>query len=162
MHRNTFPPIASHLRRALIAAGLHCPWPPWQARGRRLRRLQSDDWITRDTSLADLGISEPVVLSNSDAHQDFYLPVPRGVPIADATLNFDARYTRMNRAAPTWSCGPTACRWRRNIADGNGPVLRNPPLEQRLRSTGFLRLGVDWQSEIALRRCEATAPPPTR
>ena len=42
-----------------------------------------------------------------------------------------------------------------NIADGNGPVLRNLPLEQRLRSTGFLRLGVDWQSEIALRRCES-------
>ena len=25
MHRNTFPPIASHLRRALIAAGLALP-----------------------------------------------------------------------------------------------------------------------------------------
>ena len=51
----------------------------------------------------------------------------------------------MNRAAPTWSCDgvPLAAQ---NIADGNGPVLRN----------------VDWQSEIALRRCEATAPPPTR
>ena len=135
---------------------MHCPWPPWQARGRRLRRLQSDDWITRDTSLADLGISEPVVLSNSDAHQDFYLPVPRGVPIADATLNFDARYTKDEPGRTNlvlWADGvPLAAQ---NIADGNGPVLRNLPLEQRLRSTGFLRLGVDWQSEIALRRCES-------
>ena len=121
-----------------------------------MRRLQSDDWITRDTSLADLGISEPVVLSNSDAHQDFYLPVPRGVPIADATLNFDARYTKDEPGRTNlvlWADGvPLAAQ---NIADGNGPVLRNLPLEQRLRSTGFLRLGVDWQSEIALRRCES-------
>lgn len=157
MHRNTFPPIASHLRRALIAAGLALPMAAVASpAGDALRRLQSDDWITRDTSLADLGISEPVVLSNSDAHQDFYLPVPRGVPIADATLNFDARYTKDEPGrtnAVLWADGvPLAAQ---NIADGNGPVLRNLPLEQRLRSTGFLRLGVDWQSEIALRRCES-------
>ncbi|WP_233772763.1 cellulose biosynthesis cyclic di-GMP-binding regulatory protein BcsB [Achromobacter sp. AONIH1] len=97
-----------------------------------------------------------MVLSNSDAHQDFYLPVPRGVPIADATLNFDARYTKDEPGRTNlvlWADGvPLAAQ---NIADGNGPVLRNLPLEQRLRSTGFLRLGVDWQSEIALRRCES-------
>lgn len=96
------------------------------------------------------------MLSNSDAHQDFYLPVPRGVPIADATLNFDARYTKDEPGRTNlvlWADGvPLAAQ---NIADGNGPVLRNLPLEQRLRSTGFLRLGVDWQSEIALRRCES-------
>lgn len=157
MHRNTFPPIASHLRRALVAAGLALPMAAVASpAGDALRRLQSDDWITRDTSLADLGISEPVVLSNSDAHQDFYLPVPRGVPIADATLNFDARYTKDETGRTNlvlWADGvPLAAQ---NIADGNGPVLRNLPLEQRLRSTGFLRLGVDWQSEIALRRCES-------
>ncbi|MBP6706858.1 MAG: cellulose biosynthesis cyclic di-GMP-binding regulatory protein BcsB [Achromobacter sp.] len=157
MHRNTFRPIASHLRRALIAAGLALPLAAVaSSAGDALRRLQSDDWITRDTSLADLGINEPVVLSNSDAHQDFYLPVPRGVPIADATLNFDARYTKDEPGRTNlvlWADGvPLAAQ---NIADGNGPVLRNLPLEQRLRSTGFLRLGVDWQSEIALRRCES-------
>ena len=85
-----------------------------------------------------------------------YLPVPRGVPIADATLNFDARYTKDEPGRTNlvlWADGvPLAAQ---NIADGNGPVLRNLPLEQRLRSTGFLRLGVDWQSEIALRRCES-------
>jgi hypothetical protein len=157
MHRNTFPPIASHLRRALIAAGLALPMAAVASpAGDALRRLQSDDWITRDTSLADLGISEPVVLSNSDARQDFYLPVPRGVPIADATLNFDARYTKDEPGRTNlvlWADGvPLAAQ---NIADGNGPVLRSLPVEQRLRSTGFLRLGVNWQSEIALRRCES-------
>ncbi|WZB70674.1 cellulose biosynthesis cyclic di-GMP-binding regulatory protein BcsB [Achromobacter xylosoxidans] len=141
----------------MIAAGLALPMAAVASpAGDALRRLQSDDWITRDTSLADLGISEPVVLSNSDAHQDFYLPVPRGVPIADATLNFDARYTKDEPGRTNlvlWADGvPLAAQ---NIADGNGPVLRNLPLEQRLRSTGFLRLGVDWQSEIALRRCES-------
>ena len=161
MHRNTFPPIASHLRRALIAAGLHCPWPPWQAA--RRRGACSDDWITRDTSLADLGISEPVVLSNSDAHQDFYLPVPRGVPIADATLNFDARYTRMNRAAPTWSCGPTACRWRRRTS----PTATAPSCATcHWNSACAAPASCGWAWTGSRRsRCaavKATAPPPTR
>nr|WP_256942929.1 cellulose biosynthesis cyclic di-GMP-binding regulatory protein BcsB [Achromobacter xylosoxidans] len=94
-------PHAPHLHaartlcRALIAAGLLLPLGAMASpAGDALRRLLGDDWVTRDTSLEDLGIREPVVLSNSDARQEFYLPVPRGVPIADATLDFDARYIK--------------------------------------------------------------------
>ena len=148
---------ARTLRRALMAAGLLLPLGALASpAGDALRRLQGDDWVSRDVSLEDLGIREPVVLSNSDARQEFYLPVPRGVPISDAALNFDARYTKGEPGRTSmvlWVDGvPQAAQ---RIADGEGSAARSLNVEQRSRETGFLRLGVDWQSEIALRRCES-------
>jgi len=150
-------PVARTLCRALMAAGLLLPLAAMASpAGDALRRLQSDDWVTRNTTLQDLGISEPVVLSNSDARQDFYLPVPRGVPISDATLNFDAKYTKGEPGRTSmvlWVDGVPQSAQR--IADGDGTVTRNLAVERRSRESGFLRLGVDWQSEIALRHCES-------
>ena len=148
---------ARTLRRALMAAGLLLPLGALASpAGDALRRLQGDDWVSRDVSLEDLGIREPVVLSNSYARQEFYLPVPRGVPISDAALNFDARYTKGEPGRTSmvlWVDGvPQAAQ---RIADGEGSAARSLNVEQRSRETGFLRLGVDWQSEIALRRCES-------
>jgi hypothetical protein len=140
-----------------MAAGLLLPLTAMASpAGDALRRLQSDDWVTRNTTLQDLGISEPVVLSNSDARQDFYLPVPRGVPISDATVNFDAKYTKGEPGRTSmvlWLDGVPQSAQR--IADGDGTVTRNLAVERRSRESGFLRLGVDWQSEIALRHCES-------
>ncbi|KAG1216426.1 hypothetical protein G6F35_010019 [Rhizopus arrhizus] len=85
-----------------------------------------------------------------------FLPVPRGVPISDATLNFDAKYTKGEPGRTSmvlWVDGvPQAAQ---QIADGDGTVDHNLQVEPRRRETGFLRLGVDWQSEIALRHCES-------
>ncbi|WP_419342592.1 hypothetical protein ACM1PE_04225 [Achromobacter sp. PD1] len=150
-------PAARTLCRALIAAGLLLPLGAMASpAGDALRRLLGDDWVTRDTSLEDLGIREPVVLSNSDARQEFYLPVPRGVPIADATLDFDARYIKgePGRASMVlWVDGVPQTAQR--IADGEGSATRKLNVEQRVRDTGFVRLAVDWQSEIAQRQCES-------
>ncbi|MNK16326.1 Bacterial cellulose synthase subunit [compost metagenome] len=145
------------LCRVLMAAGLLLPLGALASpAGDALRRLQSDGWVSRSTTLEDLGIAEPVVLSNSDARQEFYLPVPRGVPIADATLNFDARYNKGEPGTTSmvlWLDGvPQAAQ---RIADGEGSAARSLNVERRGRENGFLRLGVDWQSEIALRRCES-------
>ncbi|KRC76365.1 hypothetical protein ASE30_07075 [Achromobacter sp. Root83] len=145
------------LCRVLMAAGLLLPLGALASpAGDALRRLQSDGWVSRSTTLEDLGIAEPVVLSNSDARQEFYLPVPRGVPIADATLNFDARYNKGEPGTTSmvlWLDGvPQAAQ---RIADGEGSAARSLNVERRGRENGFLRMGVDWQSEIALRRCES-------
>jgi len=157
MPNSPHSPAARTLCRALTAAGLLLPLGALASpAGDALRRLQSDDWVSRDVSLEDLGIREPVVLSNSDARQEFYLPVPRGVPIADAALNFDARYTKGEPGRTSmvlWVDGvPQAAQ---RIADGDGSVARTLDVERRERETGFLRVSVDWQSEIALRRCES-------
>jgi len=150
-------PAIRALCRALMAAGMLFPVAATASpAGDALRRLQSDDWVTRNTTLQDLGITEPVVLSNSDARHDFYLPVPRGVPISDATLNFDARYTKGEPGRTSmvlWVDGVPQTAQR--IADGDGSLTRKLAVEQRSRQTGFLRLGIDWQSEIALRNCES-------
>jgi len=140
-----------------MAAGLLLPLGAMASpAGDALRQLQGDDWVTRNTTLADLGIGEPVVLSNSDARQEFYLPVPRGVPITDATLNFDAKYTKGEPGRTSlvlWADGVPLNAQR--IADGDGTVARGFAVDPRSRESGFLRVGVDWQSEIALRHCES-------
>ncbi|AVJ26931.1 cellulose biosynthesis cyclic di-GMP-binding regulatory protein BcsB [Achromobacter spanius] len=145
------------LCRALVAAGLLMPLAALASpAGDALRRLQSDDMVTRSTTLEDLGIKEPVVLSNSDARQEFYLPVPRGVPITDARLDFDARYTKGEPGRTNmvlWLDGVPQTAQR--VADGEGSASRTLAVERRARDSGFLRVGVDWQSDIALRHCES-------
>lgn len=145
------------LCRALLAAGLLAPLAALASpAGDALRRLQSDDMVTRSTTLEDLGINEPVVLSNSDARQEFYLPVPRGVPVTDARLDFDARYTKGEPGRTSmvlWLDGVPQTAQR--VADGEGSASRTLAVERRTRESGFLRLGVDWQSDIALRHCES-------
>ncbi|MDH0683322.1 cellulose biosynthesis cyclic di-GMP-binding regulatory protein BcsB [Achromobacter animicus] len=145
------------LCRALLAAGLLAPLAALASpAGDALRRLQSDDMVTRSTTLEDLGINEPVVLSNSDARQEFYLPVPRGVPVTDARLDFDARYTKGEPGRTSmvlWLDGVPQTAQR--VVDGEGSASRTLAVERRTRESGFLRLGVDWQSDIALRHCES-------
>lgn len=145
------------LCRALVAAGLLAPLAALASpAGDALRRLQSDDMVTRSTTLEDLGIKEPVVLSNSDARQEFYLPVPRGVPVTDARLDFDARYTKGEPGRTSmvlWLDGVPQTAQR--VADGEGSASRTLAVERRTRDSGFLRVGVDWQSDIALRHCES-------
>ncbi len=145
------------LCRALVAAGLLAPLAALASpAGDALRRLQSDDMVTRSTTLEDLGINEPVVLSNSDARQEFYLPVPRGVPVTGARLDFDARYTKGEPGRTSmvlWLDGVPQTAQR--VADGEGSASRTLAVERRARESGFLRVGVDWQSDIALRHCES-------
>lgn len=144
------------LRRALVAAGLLLPLGALASPAGDALRRQADDWVAREVSLEDLGIREPVVLSNSDARQEFYLPVPRSAPIADAALEFDARYAKgePGRASMVlWVDGVPQTAQR--IADGEGSAARSLKVERRSRETGFLRLSVDWQSDIGLRQCES-------
>lgn len=157
MPNSQHAPAFRMLCRALMAAGLLAPLAALATpAGDALRRLQSDDLVTRSTTLEDLGVSEPVVLSNSDARQEFYLPVPRGVPITDAKLDFDARYIKGEPGRTSmvlWLDGVPQTAQR--IADGEGTASHDMNVERRSRETGFVRLGVDWQSEIALRHCES-------
>lgn len=46
--------------------------------GDALQQLQGDDWVTRNTTLADLGITEPIVLEQQRFTPDeFYVLVLR-------------------------------------------------------------------------------------
>lgn len=59
MPKPSFFSAALTLRRALMAAGLLLPLGTLASpAGDALRQLQGDDWVTRNTTLADLGISD--------------------------------------------------------------------------------------------------------
>ncbi|QVQ28240.1 cellulose biosynthesis cyclic di-GMP-binding regulatory protein BcsB [Achromobacter deleyi] len=150
-------PATRVLNRAMIAAGLLIPVvaiasPASDA----LRRQQADSWVSRSTALSDLGITAPVVLDNGDSRHDFYLPVPKGVVLDNAAITFDARYLKGESGRTNLVLSvdgqPVSAE---NIADGSGLVNRNIPVQARARSNGFVRLGVDWHSNVGLRQCES-------
>jgi len=149
-------PAVPPLGPALLALAVMLPGTAGASpAGDALRRLQADNWVARSVSLEDLGIRQPVVLADSDARQDFYLPIPRHVPLADAALRFDGAYLKGEPGSTSlvlWTDGlPTAAQ---RIPDGRGPVTQVLGLSADSRETGFVRLGVDWQSDVPLRRCQ--------
>jgi hypothetical protein len=64
------------------------------------RRMSSDTWVTRVVTLADLGLTNPLVLGHSESTREIALPVPPGVPIANGTIQMDASFVRADGAAP--------------------------------------------------------------
>ncbi|MGU7770242.1 hypothetical protein ACV229_08660 [Burkholderia sp. MR1-5-21] len=122
--------------------------------GDGIRLLGADANVTRSVTLADLGLTAPVVLAG-DTNHDFYLPVPKGVPLADASIAFDGHYVKgePGTAAMVVSVDgqPMVSQ---AVPDGDGPVQRSIAVSARPRETGFVRLGVNWQSRVGTRRCD--------
>lgn len=122
--------------------------------GDGVRALGTGANLTRSIALADLGITAPVVLSG-ETNQDFYLPVPKGLPLADASVSFDGRYLKGEK-------GPASVvlsidgqpMTSQSVPDGDGPLQRNLAVSARPRDTGFVRLGVNWHSRTGTYRCE--------
>src|SRR5688500_271798 len=50
------------------------------------RRMSSDTWVSRVVTLADIGLTDPLVLGYPETTREIALPVPPGVPIANGTL----------------------------------------------------------------------------
>ena len=76
----------------------------------------------------ELGIVDPVVLAGT-ATQDFYLPVPRGLPLGDASIAFDGRYLKGEPGTSTVVIslnGTPAVS--QTVPDGEGTLQRNLPV----------------------------------
>src|SRR5688572_20256790 len=58
------------------------------------RRMSGDSWISRVVTFADLGLTSPLVLGYPETTREIALPVPPGVPLANATLQVDASFVR--------------------------------------------------------------------
>ncbi|VVE40844.1 hypothetical protein PFI31113_04117 [Pandoraea fibrosis] len=124
------------------------------ALGDGVRALGAGANLTRNIALSDLGITAPVVLAG-DANQEFYLPVPKGLALADASVAFDGRYLK-------GAAGPASVvlsidgqpMTSQSVPDGDGPLQRNLAVSSRARDTGFVRLGVNWHSRTGTYRCE--------
>lgn len=88
------------LKQVVLVAPLAAPLFAMASPGSdALRTLAQDDWVQRSVSLADMGITNPVVLQESDNHQSFFLPVPKGVALDAASINIQGNFIK-GEAAP--------------------------------------------------------------
>lgn len=127
--------------------------------GDAVLRLRTDPWVTRSYTLADLGITEPVVLSGSDARQDFFLPVPRSLALSDATLAFSGRFQKTEEGRTSmllYLAGKPV--FSRRVEGAEGDASQVVKIDVAARNTGFVRLGVNWSSSVRLNGCEADRP----
>lgn len=124
------------------------------ALGDGIRQLGAGDSLKRSVALRDLGITAPVVLAGT-ASQDFYLPVPYGVPLMDASIAFEGRYLKGEPGATSMVLSlngvPSVSQM---IPDGDGAVQRALAVSQPSRAENFVRLGVNLHNKIGVRRCE--------
>ena len=124
------------------------------ALGDAIRQLGASDGLQRSVTLKELGIVDPVVLAGT-ATQDFYLPVPRGLPLGDASIAFDSRYLKGEPGVSTVVIslnGTPAVS--QTVPDGDGTLQRTLPVAQQARASDFVRLGVNWRSRNGQVRCD--------
>lgn len=120
-----------------------------------LERLTSHPLANREIRLADLGFELPESLAASDARKDLFFPVPIGLPLADATLHFDADYLRGDGGRTTLllSLDAYPISARAFTADQGEASLR-VGVDGQPRNNGFVKLSVAWASIVADSLCE--------
>ncbi|KXA82409.1 hypothetical protein AW878_01650 [Bordetella pseudohinzii] len=132
---------------------------PASPAGDALRELARDTWVQRSLSLEDLGLNDPAVLRMSENQQDYYLPVPKGLRLADATLTVDGRYIRGEESPPTLGLSidgrPVMAQ---RMQEREGSITRPYALDAHARDSGFVHLRVDWGSPIGRRICDPDRP----
>ena len=153
---HSLPSRMKHTARLVCMMGLSAPLlalasPASDA----LQRLQGDVWVTRSFALSDLGFNDAVLMNGFDSKQDFYLPVPRSLPLAEASIDFNGRYYKAEEGR-TWMVifvngRPT---FSRRIESQEGDASQLLKVDTSVRTNGFLRLGVNWINNVARRICE--------
>ena len=124
------------------------------------RKLNSDTWIARSVSLADLGLA-PIVLGNPDTAREFALPVPPNVPLANATLQMDASFVRADGGRTTLILSldgfPASAR---PVATDRGDGSLTLAVDGSPRPTGAVRFNVDWRTAVTRENaCSDTGTP---
>ncbi|WP_321795425.1 cellulose biosynthesis cyclic di-GMP-binding regulatory protein BcsB [Caballeronia sp. J97] len=117
-------------------------------------RLGADTQETRTVTLRQLGLLESVTLNAPDTRREFFLPVPAGVPITDAALQFDGGYVRGDggRVTMLLSLDGSPVLARAFTQDAGG-VSVNLGVDGAPRSAGFVRLGLGFASVISQSEC---------
>lgn len=134
--------------------------------------------VTRVLTLADMGLSEQVLLSSRNYEQHFYFPVPQGVVLKNAHINIHGTYLHpfADTAAMTLLVNGTPVFTRRlpgsdggfifKLVDLNGSTFSSVhpdeqgdatdislPLRKFHAQGGFLDLGVVLSSKVDAARC---------
>ncbi|MGE4239108.1 cellulose biosynthesis cyclic di-GMP-binding regulatory protein BcsB [Ramlibacter sp.] len=118
-------------------------------------------WLPRAFTLQDLGFTGPVVLGYPDQIREFYLPVPPGINLNNATLQLDATYVRADGGRTTMivAVDGTPVNARPFTAErGDASIVI--PLDNKPRPSGFIRVTIDWRTAVARENTCADARTP--
>lgn len=111
-------------------------------------------WVNRSVHLNSLGITTPAVFDYASNMREFYLPVPKDIPIDNASMILNGSYLRANGGNTTMSVSidgyPVAAQ---KFNDNQGTLNQVIGVDGLPRQTGFVRLGVQWASFLYERLC---------
>ena len=120
-----------------------------------INRLNADTRQEREIRLSDLGIDAPIILGSTDARRELYLPVPAGVQLTDATLNFDASYLNGEGGRNTLLLSLDGYPVRaEGLSEAQGDASATLGVDKKARDSGSLRLGIAWSSIVSRVLCE--------
>lgn len=113
------------------------------------RRMNADNWIARVVTLADVGFNGPLVLGYPETQREIALPVPPGVPLANATLQVDASFVRADGGRTTLILSldgfPVSAR---PVAAERGDGSLTLAVDGTPRPGGVVRFNIDWRTAI--------------
>src|SRR5690606_33860186 len=111
--------------------------------------------VSRSFALSDLGFGEDVLLNGYDSRQEFYLPVPRTLRLADASIAFRGRYYKAEEGRTSMLLfvnGRPVHSRRIDTSEGDpSQVLK---VDVTKPANGFLRFRVDWLNNVGQRICD--------
>jgi hypothetical protein len=120
-----------------------------------INRLNADTRQEREVRLSDLGIDAPIILGSTDARRELYLPVPAGVPLTEATLNFDASYLNGEGGRNTLLLSLDGYPVRaEGLSEPQGDASATLGVDKKARDNGSVRLGIAWSSIVSRVLCE--------
>lgn len=124
------------------------------------QQLGAAAWIDRVHSLRSMGIAVPPAATMQDGYQEFYFPVPAGVPLDAAVINLKAQYlVAGNEGAVLQLLIDGKPVEARTITDKKGVLDISVPFPAITTASGFVRLGINWLP-IAPPNWQLCQPPP--
>ena len=116
--------------------------------------LSSNSIASRTVTLSQLGVRDVTLGGSATARREFYLPVPVGIPLTDATLQMDASYLRgdggRTSVVVSLDGSPVLAH---GFTQALGDASASVGVDGTARNNGFLRVGVDWSSVINDNAC---------
>ena len=113
------------------------------------RRLNADNWVSREVTFADLGFTGPLVLGAPDTRREIYLPVPANVPLSDGEIRLNANYMRADGGRTSLQISldtyPVSSR-PYALEKGDASIVLG--VDGAPRPNGFVRLGLNWNTVL--------------
>ncbi|ABR90682.1 Uncharacterized conserved protein [Janthinobacterium sp. Marseille] len=132
------------------------PHKAWSADGigRYFQQMSAEQSVTRQVTLKELGITAPLIFTGADSQRELFLPVPAGVPVMNAALQFNASYLRADGGRTSMALSvdgyPVVAR---KLAEEQGDLSQGVALAGQARNDGFIRFGIQWSSVMSEAIC---------